>query len=168
MTIGTWLRRMALAAAVAALAASCTVPATATPPPTVCDGISSEVGGCVGDRHKFTSSSCDDLAREWAGVLDKSVVAILRGPEVVNNEARSSRLRQKLSIVTIDMTTRLRELALQKDCDLPEFIAAAEPMFTSELRAGVGDGLYDGNPSATYEEWLDDVRSVAKMIDAGE
>ena len=75
MTIGTWLRRMALAAAVAALAASCTVPATATPPPTVCDGISSEVGGCVGDRHKFTSSSCDDLAREWAGVLDKSVVA---------------------------------------------------------------------------------------------
>lgn len=167
MTILTWLRPMALAAAVAA-ATSCTVPGTATLTPTVCDGISSEVGGCAGDRHTFTSSSCADLAREWAGEVDKAVVAILRGPKVVNNEARSSRLRQKLSVVTIDMTTRLRELALQKDCDLPEFMAIAEPMFSPELRAGVGDALYDGNPSATYEEWLDDVRSVAKMIDAGE
>ena len=140
---------------------------TAAPTQTVCDGISSEMGGCTAARHKFTASTCKDLAKEWAGVLDAAVVAVIDGPEEVAQQARSVRLRQALVITTADMNTRLQQLDLQADCDLPEFMEAAEPVFSAKLRAGVGAALFDGGPE-TYEDWLDDVRAVARSIDDGE
>ena len=72
----------------------------------MCDGISSEVGGCTAERHIFTGTTCDGLAREWAEVLDRAVVAVLDGPDAVEQQARSVRLRQALVITTGDMTKR--------------------------------------------------------------
>ena len=144
--------------------ASCT---SAPPSATVCAGISSEVGGCTA-RHTFVGSTCADLAKEWAEVLDLAVIAVLDGPDSVAEQGRSVRLRQALVITTADMNTRLQALGLKADCDLPEFIGVAEPLFSAKLRAGVGVALFDGNPAATYEEWLDDVRTVARVIDDGE
>ena len=68
----------ALAAAV--VIASCNPPAatapsaSVVPEQSVCAGISSDIGGCTADRHALTSSTCDDLATEWADVIDKAVV----------------------------------------------------------------------------------------------
>jgi len=155
----------AILLAIVATIASCAP--TASPSQAVCDGISSEVGGCTAERHKFIGSTCEALGKEWGEVLDRAVVAIIDGPEAVAKQARSVRLRQALVIATADMNTRLQELKLQADCDLPEFMAAAEPTFSEKLRAGVGAALFDGSP-ATYEDWLEDVRKVARSIDDGE
>ena len=95
-------------------------------------------------------------------------MAVLDGPAAVAEKARSVRLREAVNITTVDMMLRLASFGLQADCDLPEFMAAAEPLFSAELRAGVGGALWDGDPAATYEEWLDDVRRVVRMIDDGE
>ena len=125
-------------------------------------------GGCTPGRHTFTGSSCKELAVEWASVLDKAVIAVLDGPESVDAQARSVRLRQALVITTSDMNMRLQALKLEASCDVPEFIAAAEPVFTAKLREGVGAALFDGNPVSTYQDWLDDVGKVIRSIDEGE
>jgi hypothetical protein len=148
--------------------AACSSGVTASPSQTVCDGISSDVGGCTTERHEFTGTTCEGLAKEWAVALDGKIVGILNGPGSVGELGRSVRIRQALILTTTDMNTRLTELGLQADCDLPEFMAAAEPMFSGALKAGVGDALYDGKPPATYEEWLQDVSHVVRMIDEGE
>lgn len=57
--------------------ASCT--SASSPSPTVCNGISSEMGGCSAERHDFIGASCEALAREWATILDRAVVAVLDG-----------------------------------------------------------------------------------------
>ena len=168
MTPRLRLLRWAVLLAMVAVAASCNIVSPGNPSPTVCNGISSEVGGCDPGRHEFTSSTCQDLAKEWATVLDAAVVKILDGPEAVAEQGRSVRLRQALVITTGDMNIRMQALSLQAACDLPEFMGAAEPVFSGALRAGVGNALYDGAPTATYGEWLDDVRSVARSIDDGE
>lgn len=154
--------------AIVAVIAACNASPMLTPTQTVCDGVSSELGGCKSARHTFVSSTCEDLAREWAGVLDTALVAILDGPDAVANQGRSVLIRQALVITTIDMQTRLTEIGLKETCDSPEFMAAAEPRFSDRLRAGAGGALYEGNPPATYSEWLDDVRKVVRMIDDGE
>jgi hypothetical protein len=155
--------------AVVASTASCTLSQSISsqPGPTVCDGISSEVGGCTANRHTFISDTCQDLAREWATVLNEAVVGVLRGPAEVGNQARSVLLRQAVVISTVDLNSRLAELGLRGTCKVPEFMATAEPVFSAELRRGVGDAMYDGLPPASYEEWLTDVRKTARIIDDG-
>lgn len=95
-------------------------------------------------------------------------MAILDGPDAVENQSRSVLFKQALVITTIDIQTRLTEHGLLETCDLPEFMAAAEPLFSDRLRAGAGGALYSGSPPATYSEWLDDVRRTVRMIDDGE
>jgi len=163
-------RRLALPVllAVVALVASCTVfqnDGTSQPNPTVCDGVSSELGGCTANRHSFTSDTCQDLAREWGTVLNEGVVAVLRGPAEVAGQARSVLLKQVVVITTVDLNARLDELGLRNTCTLQAFMATAEPVFSAELRGGVGDAMYDGLPPATYEEWLADVQKTASIIE---
>lgn len=76
-------------------------------------------------------------------------------------------LRQTLVVVTSDMNTRLRSVTLAQDCEVEAFLSAAEPHLSDELKASVGDLLFDGSPRATYEEWLDDVRLVLRIIEEG-
>jgi hypothetical protein len=167
MTTRTTLLRLLLASAVALLGASCTV-TQASPDQAVCDGVSSEVGGCTLERHAFAGETCDALTEEWAQALDGAIVAVLDGPEAVGELGRSVRIRQALIVTTADLNQRLQALQLQAECDLPEFMAIAEPLFSTTLRDGVGAALYDGAPMATYDEWLQDVRNVARSIDDGE
>ncbi len=164
------MRNFAVLLAIVAVIASCTTTPGPSPTQTVCGGVSSEMGGCTAERHTFLSSTCQDLAREWAGILDPALVAILDGPEAVEMNSRSVLFKRTLVITTIDMQTRLTELELLETCDLPEFMAAAEPLFSDRLRADAGGALYGGggNPPATYAEWLDDVRRTVRMIDDGE
>jgi hypothetical protein len=154
--------------AVVAVMAACSAAPQASPTQEVCDGISDDMGGCTTERHQFTGSTCADLAREWVTVLDPAVLAILDGPAGVNSQARSSRLKQVVVITTLDMNTRLRALDLQADCDVPEFMAVAVPLFSEKVRSGAGSALWDGNPPATFEEWLDDVSRTLRVIDDGE
>src|SRR6478672_2519088 len=118
----TRIRLLFATAVAAALAASCSIVGqdSAAPTSTVCAGVSSEAGGCSPDRHTFTSSTCVALAVEWAQVVDKAVVAILDGPEVVDGNAKSVQLRQAVLLATLDVNARLRELDLQATCDVPE------------------------------------------------
>ena len=134
----------------------------------VCDGISAEIGGCTTPRHTFTASTCSRLAKEWAGVLDSALVAILDGPAVVGEKARSVRLQQALVIATVDMNEHVRALNLQNECDAPEFLATAEPLFSTRLKTGIGDALFDGSPVSTYDDWLGDVQRQLRVIDDGE
>jgi hypothetical protein len=167
--MSTKYRRVAIPAlmAIVAFVAACTLsqPSTSEPNPTVCDGISSEVGGCTASRHTFLSDTCQDLAREWATVLNEGVIGVLRGPAEVGNQARSVLLRQAVVISTVDLNSRLAELGLRGTCKVPEFMATAEPVFSAELRAGVGGVMYDGLPPASYEEWLADVQQTASIIE---
>ncbi len=130
----------------------------------VCDGISSEVGGCE-PRHSFAARTCSGLAEEWARELDRKITSIVRDPDQDPTQAASVLLRQALVVVTIDMNTRLRGLGLAGECDIPTFLAAAEPHFSVELKEGAGALLFDGNPPTTYQDWLDDVRKVLRMIE---
>lgn len=152
---------------VVGLSASCAITGSPSPAATVCDGISGDIGGCTAERHTFTATTCEGLAREWATVLDRQVVAILNGP-ADPVQGVSSRLKQAVVIVTTDMNTKLRDLGLADSCDVPAFIAAAELAFSPDLRAKVGAGLYDGYPMATYEDWLEDTKRTVSVIDAGE
>ena len=131
----------------------------------MCDGISSDAGGCTADRHSFAATTCADVAREWAVVLDKAVIAVLDGPADVGGEARSVRLKRAQVIVSSDMNNHLRRLGIRDRCDVPEFMAAAEPLFSQGLRARIGTAMFDGNPVMTYQDWLVDVRKVAGVID---
>lgn len=123
------------------------------------------MGGCDPGRHTFTGETCQALAREWATVIDGAVVNVLRGPAVVEDQGRSVLLRQALVVATVDLTRRLDELEPRPACDLDEFMTSAEPLFSPELRAGVGEALFDGQPSASYEDWLEDVRQTVRIID---
>ena len=157
--------------AVVATVASCTLSqptTTVQPSPTVCDGVSSELGGCTANRHTYTGGTCQDLAREWATIVNEGIVDVLRGPAVVGEQGRSVLIRQALTLTTVDVNERLRELGLRGTCDVSEFVATAEPLFSAELRAGVGDALYDGLPPASYEEWLADVSKAARILEDGE
>jgi hypothetical protein len=164
------LRRLSVLLATVLLAASCAATPATAPMATqrVCNGISADMGGCTSPRHSFTANTCVDLAKEWAAVLDPALVAILNGPSAVGDDARSVLLQRALAIATVDMNARLRSLNLQDGCDTPEFLAAAEPMFSTRLREGIGAALFDGDPVSTYEDWLSDVRRQLRVIDDGE
>jgi hypothetical protein len=149
----------------AAVVAACNAAPQASPTQEVCDGISADMGGCTAERHQFTSTTCADRSREWVTILDPAVAAILDGPAGVK---RSIPLKRAVVITTVDMNTRLRELELQADCDVPEFMAVAVPLFSEKVRSGAGSALWDGDPPATFEEWLDDVARTLRVIDDGE
>jgi hypothetical protein len=145
-------------------ATSCDLVGAPTPTSTLCDGISSEIGGC-GVQAEFTGSDCTEVGREFGRLVDESVLEIIAGPEDVGGNARSVRLKQVVNVLALRADDRLEELDLRADCDSEEFLGAAEVQFSEELRATVGGALYDGDPPATYEEWLADVADSVRVID---
>lgn len=66
---------------------------------------------------------------------------------------------------TIDVHDRMVELNLEAECSGRAFLDVAEPDFSPALRAGVGAAIYDGNPVASYQEWLDDVARTLRIMD---
>ncbi|MBA3308334.1 MAG: hypothetical protein H0T04_06570 [Chloroflexi bacterium] len=48
------------------------------------------------------------------------------------------------------------------------FLRPAQPQLSAELKNGVGAHLFDGAPTMTYDDRLDDVRQVLRIIDEGQ
>ena len=162
------LRRPALSLAtvlVAMALAACNIVGTQPDSQGNCGGVSREAGGCSTERHTYVATTCDDAAKEWAAVLDAAVVGVLNGPDVVDDNARSVRLGQQLVISAVDLNEHLRQLRLREECSVAGVMAIAEPLFSEQVRSGAGAALYDGQPVATYDEWLADVRKVLGVID---
>ncbi len=151
--------------AIATVTASCSDASGASPAPTVCDDVSSDVGGCTTDRHAYIGATCDAVATEWGGVMDRAVLDVMRGPANVDDQARSSRLRQAIVIATVDMDRHLETLSLSPPCTVDAVLAAGEAAFVDELRSGVGAIMYDGDPVVSYAEWIADVRKVLGVIE---
>lgn len=166
MTTLTRLARLAGTLAIAVVTASCsTVGPASTPSPTVCDDVSSDAGGCTTERYSYAGTTCDEVAAEWGAFMDRLVLGVVNGPQSVNNEARSSRLRQVIGIAAIDLDQHLESLNTPVNCSIEDVLARGEQAFSDELRAAVGAAMYDGDPAVTYEEWLNDVRSVLGVLE---
>lgn len=71
-------------------------------------------------------------------------------------------------LLSVRANDHLRETGLRPDCDIPEFLQAAEAEFSLELKSSVGEVLYDGAPPASYEEWLEELTRNIGVIDEEE
>lgn len=165
IAVTTSARARFIAVLLSVLATTCACQGVGqTPRPTVCNGVSSEMGGCAPGRHVFTASTCPDLAREWANALDGAVVTVLQGPPAVDLQARSVRIRQAMAIASVDLNERLRTLGLRGSCDVSEVMGIAEPLFSPALRSGVGAAMFDGEPVVGYEQWRADLLKMLQVI----
>ncbi len=163
------LRRVSWLLLIAALiGASCTLDPGQTPSRSICDGVGAELGGCDAEQPEFTQTECAAVGREFGALLDERTVGIITGPEGVDGEARSVRVKQAMVLVSVRANNHLREIGLHATCDVPEFLEAAEAEFSPELKRSVGEVLYDGAPPASYEEWLDELTRTIAVIDAEE
>lgn len=148
---------------------SCSIVAVdATPSASICDGVDSQMGGCDEQQPSFAATDCAGVGREFGALLDDRARDIIEGPEVVDGEARSVRLRQAMALLSGRANDYLRETGLHAGCDVPEFLAAAEAEFSPQLTDGVGGALYDSAPPATYEEWRSELVLMLGVIDAEE
>lgn len=127
-----------------------------------------DIGGCRSDLPVFQGEDCAAIGREFGAYLNDETLAIVQGPSDVDGEARSVRLKQAMTLMASLANTQLDALGLRSACDAPQFLAAAEPEFSDELRATVGDALFDGQPAATYQEWFADVERSVSVIDTEE
>lgn len=150
------------------IVAACTSSTPDLPTPSFCNGIDSTIGGCEENLPQFKATDCAGTGEEFGALLDERTRAILAGPTAVEDKARSVRLKHAMALLSILANQHLRELDIRRTCDAPEFLAAAESRFSAELRGSVGAALYDGNPPATYEEWLAEVRRSIAVIDTEE
>jgi hypothetical protein len=141
----------------------CGLVAGATPAPSGCNGVATDVGRC-GSAPSFTATTCEALAAEYGWALDQALLPILRGPADEGGEAKSVRLLHMEAEVTVAMTTRLVEVGLIETCKMPDFLNAAEPRFSGELRSTVGHALFDGQPDVTYQEFLTRLAKVMSGI----
>ncbi len=138
------------------------------PTASVCGGVDAQLGGCDEEQPEFTATDCAGAGREFGALLDERTLAIIEGPEAIGGEARSVRLRQAMVLVSARANDHLREQGIHADCDMPEFLEAAEGEFSAALRDGVGIALYDGAPPATYAEWRSELTLMLGIIDAEE
>lgn len=136
-----------------------------SPSPSICDFMDAQMGGCDADLPEFTGEDCEAIAAEFGRFLDARTVAILEGPEGVDGEGRSVRLKQDMVLLSTLAGRRLDELELRGACEPGEFLRAVEAEFSDALREGVGMALYDGNPPATYDEWRDELLRTLAVIE---
>jgi hypothetical protein len=125
-----------------------------------------EMGGCdPALLPTFEGLDCDQIAQEFGEFLDTQTVAVLEGPEMVDGNGRSVRLKHRMVVLTTLAGRRLDELDLRGECDIVGFLATAEQRFSAELMSGVGAALYDGDPVATYEEWRTELERTLALIE---
>lgn len=150
---------------------ACAMTPTGTDPipsRSICAGVDAEMGGCEERQPEFAATDCEGVAREFGEQLEDWTMGIVEGPESVEGQARSVRLLQAMVLVSQRANAHLKEVGLHADCDVPEFLSAAKEEFTPQLRDSVGGAFYDGDPVATYEEWLAEVARMLRIIDAEE
>lgn len=139
---------------------------SASPSPSSCNGVSAEAGGCRPDLPVFDGTTCAEVGKEWGQAVDGSVLAVVDGPAVANGSHRSARIGDELALAFVTAAGRLEQLGLIGKCGAADFLAAAEPEFGEDLKARVGDALYDGDPIATYDQFLDMARNAVRTLDS--
>lgn len=135
----------------------------------VCDGVQRTLGGCDANQPTFVGDSCSEVGAEFGAQLDRRIVDILRGAEVVEGQAKSARVSAAEFLLTARANQHLRRIGIVADCRADEFLAAAEPHFSDELKAGLGPALsqFQDHPY-TYEEWRVDLLQTLSAIDMDE
>lgn len=160
---------LALSAVFSLLVGACSVGA---PTPgsiaAVCDRIPADMGGCSSARPVFAGTTCKELAAEWGVAVDRQVVAVIKGPAEVAGKMRSVLVGDALTLSSVAVGLRLNDLGLLPSCDVPEFLPIAEAQFTPELRAGIGNVLFDAEPVATESDWRARLARAIGIIDEGE
>jgi hypothetical protein len=139
----------------------------ATPAPTTCDGIDSEVGGCDPDRPRYSGDTCAEVGREAGQFLNDRLLLIYRGPEAVGGESRAVRGGQMMSLIVSLANLHLRQRGIIAECGVDEFMAAAQGSLSDELKQIAGTYLYDGDP-VPFEQWLTELRNLLSIIDMEE
>jgi hypothetical protein len=91
---------------------------------------------------------------------------VMNGPASVGDEAQSVRLRTRMVVSTTSLGLHLDDRGILGECSGAEILEAADGSFTDEFRAGVAGSLYDGDPAATWDQFLAEAARVLKVFDA--
>jgi hypothetical protein len=146
------------------LTSACTPGRASSPTPSPCDGISAEIGGCDPDRPTFSGTTCAEVGAEWGETVDRRILAVIDGPRDVGGKAKSVRISDAMVLAFVLSTLHLDTLGQLSGCTADEYFAAAEPEFTPDLKARIVDALYDGDPVATYDQFIFEVKRVLKPL----
>jgi hypothetical protein len=159
-------RCLVIAAFLSAAAAvgACGSP-VASPTRSLCDGVSATLGGCDADQPSFAGTSCAEVGAEWGTIVDARLLDVIHGPETVGDEARSVRLHQAMGLSFVRAAQHMDAAGFLATCRSAEFLGAAEPRFSPELRSSVGGAMYDGLPVVSYTEFLTDALRVVGTLD---
>ena len=139
-----------------ALAAGCS-----QPPPA--DGLGSIT--VLEPDGTYTGSTCADVGSQFGQQLNDQVLVIIEA-----NRATPGNASDPISTAVIRLAQgandRLRALDITDDCDVPEFLSAADQAMGDELRSTVGD--FATTPVVTWDVWHDYVRDQLTIIDPEE
>ena len=134
--------------------------------PAVCDGISSELGGCDPDRATFVATECATIADEFGRQLEAKVLQIVDGPESAE-ESKAVRVGA-VTVVTASLANRhIRRQGLIRECDAETFVADAETAFSERFRSTIGGYLHDG-PVVDYQTWRSTLVTKLGILDVEE
>lgn len=136
-------------------------------PREVCDGVTRRTGGCDPGQPVFSATTCAGVGREFGIQLDRRLTAVLAEPQVKNGENRGVRAGRQTYLLTTRANQYLRRQGMVTDCDVDEFVTAAESQFSQRFKDGAGSILSDTG-TVSYEEYLDALRDILKVIDQDE
>jgi len=142
------------------------VPGSATGVPRVCDGVPADIGGCDPDQPVFVGATCDAIAREWGPAVERLVTRVFTEPAVVDGEPRSVRIREAMSLASVRALRRIHAVDLVGQCQADAFLAIAEPAFTPAFREAIGEQLDDGDPLATWDQFVTELRYASYTFNA--
>ncbi len=161
----THTSRLSIVMALAAIIVLGCQTAVASPGPSICNGVSSDIGGCDPDLPTYTGTTCRQLSAEYAGMLEREMLAVLAQPAEVGGEARSVRSFHREVLLTSRLTDRMLELDLIPICDLPDFMLEVDATFSDEFKTRVGALVNDGAPPNTYNDWRTELLRLLSGID---
>ena len=148
---------------VASLAGGCSL-VSATPAPSSCDGVSSGIGGCASGQPTFAGTNCEEVGAEWGQAVDTGIRAVIAEPPVVNGKQKSARINDVMVLAFVRASGQLQATGQLEACTAADFLDAATPAFSDELKQGIGAALYDGSPVASWEQFLAEVQKVIKQL----
>lgn len=140
-----------------------------------CGAAPADVAACSGDPDDpecasmipaFTAIDCATAGAQWGEAVDRLAVDVINGPATANGEARSVRIRTALILPTTTLGQYLDAHGMLGSCTAADLLAAGEPAFSDELRAGAAAAVYDGQPVATWQQFMDEAARVLSVFDA--
>lgn len=134
--------------------------------PAVCDGVSSELGGCAPDRATYGATDCEGIAREFGSQLEDRIMTIIEGPES-NEESKATRIGNVVVVTAQLANLHIRRSGLIRDCTASAFVDTADAGFTPKFKDIVGQYLHDG-PAVDYATWKANLSRELSILDRDE